>query len=124
VASLIVNLTINLTIFELAETLTGVNVEVPNYLEDSPGLILTGAFVPFGTETKPGQVIKGRNKCGGSILVFDPDDAEATVKPFAWGLRNTIGIAWNKADEMFVVVNGYDNAPARPIRMSMTELIV
>jgi glucose/arabinose dehydrogenase len=96
--------------------LTGVNVEVPNYLEDSPELILTGAFVPFGTETKPGQVIKGRNKCGGSILVFDPDNAEATIKPFAWGFRNTIGIAWNKADEMFVAVNGYDNAPARPIK--------
>jgi hypothetical protein len=50
--------------------LRGVNVEIPNYLEDSPGLILTGAFVPFGTETKPDQVIKGRNKCGGSILVL------------------------------------------------------
>jgi glucose/arabinose dehydrogenase len=96
--------------------LTGVNVEIPNYLEDSPGLILTGAFVPFGTETKPGQVIKGRNKCGGSILVFDPDDAEATVKPYAWGFRNTIGIAWNKAGDMFVAINGYDNAPARPIK--------
>jgi glucose/arabinose dehydrogenase len=47
--------------------------------------------------------------------VFDPENAEATVKPYAWGFRNTIGIAWNKKGEMFVAVNGYDNAPGRPI---------
>lgn len=96
--------------------LTGVNIEIPNYLKNSPESILTGAFVPFGTVTEPGQVIKGRNKCGGSILVFDPEDAEATVKPYAWGFRNTIGIAWNQAGEMFAAINGYDNGPGRPIK--------
>ena len=95
--------------------LTGYNIELPDFRKGKRGTVLTGAFVPFGTATEPGQVIKGRNKCGGSILVFDPDDAEATVKPYAWGFRNAIGIAWNKENEMFISVNGYDNAAGRPI---------
>ena len=95
--------------------LRGVNIELPNFLEDGPGTVRTGAFVPFGTETEPGQVIEGRDKCGGSILAFDPENAEATVEPHVWGLRNAIGIAWNEDGEMFVAENGYDNAPGRPI---------
>ncbi len=95
--------------------LTGVNIELPDFREGGRGRVLTGAFVPFGTETTPGQVIEGRRKCGGSILVFDPDNAEETVEPYAWGFRNIIGMAWSKQREMFAAVNGYDNAPGRPI---------
>lgn len=95
--------------------LTGYNIELPDFRPGGKGTVLTGAFMPFGTATEPGQVVKGNNKCGGSILVFDPGNAEATVKPYAWGFRNTIGIAWNKAGELFVSLNGYDNAAGRPI---------
>lgn len=95
--------------------LKGVNIELPDFREGGKGTVLTGAFMPFGTATEPGQVIKGRNKCGGSILVFDPNNAEATVRPYAWGFRNAIGIAWNQKNELFVAVNGYDNAAGRPI---------
>jgi glucose/arabinose dehydrogenase len=95
--------------------LRGVNIELPDFRDDSSGTVRTGAFVPFGTETEPGQVIEGRDKCGGSILAFDPENAEATVEPLVWGLRNAIGVAWNRQGEMFVAENGYDNAPGRPI---------
>lgn len=95
--------------------LTGYNIELPDFRERHKGTVLTGAFSPFGTETKPGQVIKGHNKAGGTILVFDPENAEATVKPYAWGFRNIIGMAWNKEGELFASVNGYDNAAGRPI---------
>lgn len=95
--------------------LTGVNIELPDFRKGHSGTVLTGAFVPFGTATTPGQVIKGTNKCGGSVLVFDPKNAEATVRPYAWGFRNTVGIAWNKQGKMFATVNGYDNAAGRPI---------
>lgn len=95
--------------------LTGYNIELPDFRPGGKGTVLTGAFMPFGTATEPGQVVKGNNKCGGSILVFDPENAEATVRPYAWGFRNAIGIAWNKADELFIAVNGYDNAAGRPI---------
>jgi glucose/arabinose dehydrogenase len=57
--------------------LTGVNYITPDFRAPPQGdLATTGAFVPFGTETKPGQVIQGTKKCGGSILVFDPNNAE------------------------------------------------
>ncbi len=95
--------------------LTGVNIQLPDFRTDDTEYVLTGAFVPFGTQTKPGQVIEGRNKAGGTILVFDPENAEASVKPLAWGFRNVIGIAWNSEGELFASVNGYDNAPGRPI---------
>ncbi|WP_181813895.1 PQQ-dependent sugar dehydrogenase [Halopelagius longus] len=95
--------------------LRGVNIELPDFREGESGTVRTGAFVPFGTETEPGQVIEGRDKCGGSILAFDPENAEDTVEPHVWGLRNAVGIAWNRRGEMFVAENGYDNAPGRPI---------
>jgi glucose/arabinose dehydrogenase len=37
------------------------------------------------------------------------------VRPYAWGFRNIIGLAWNKNGSMFAVQNGYDNAAGRPI---------
>jgi glucose/arabinose dehydrogenase len=96
--------------------LRGVNLEIPDFRTKELGdFVKTGAFVPFGTKTHPGQVIKGSNKAGGTVLVFDPDNAEATVQPYAWGFRNAVGMAWNQEGEMFVCQNGYDNVPSRPI---------
>jgi glucose/arabinose dehydrogenase len=99
--------------------LTGQNFQTPNYLtpNNQSDTTLTGAYVTFGTKTQPGQVIKGRNKCGGSILSFDPKDPEGTLKPYAWGLRNVIGLAWNKSTgEMYTTVNGYDVRGSRPVQ--------
>jgi glucose/arabinose dehydrogenase len=46
--------------------------------------------------------------------VFDPNNAEATVRPFAHGLRNVIGLTFNSRGELFAAVNGYDNRGSRP----------
>lgn len=50
--------------------LTGRNFKFPNPLtkEDEMDMIVTGAYVPFGTETSVGQTIEGHKKCGGAIL--------------------------------------------------------
>ncbi len=97
--------------------LTGVNYLTPDFRtkDDETDLALTGAFVPFGTPTTPGQRIPGTNKCGGAILVFDPNNAEATLRPFAHGFRNIIGITWNAQGDMFAAVNGYDLRGSRPV---------
>lgn len=97
--------------------LTGQNFESPNILtpDNQSDKALTGAFVPFGTETTPGQVIQGSNKCGGAILSFDPDDPEGTLRPFADGFRNIIGLAWDDSGEMYAAVNGYDVRGSRPV---------
>ncbi len=97
--------------------LTGQNFETPNILtpDDQNDLARTGAFVPFGTETVPGQVVPGSNKCGGAILQFDPADPEGTLRPFAHGFRNIIGLTWDANGEMYAAVNGYDVRGSRPV---------
>ncbi len=97
--------------------LLGKNFKTPDFRTADPNdFVMTGAFVPFGTETHPGQVIKGAKKCGGSILKFDPDNAEATITMHAWGFRNLLGIGWNKSGQMFATENGYDVRGSRPVK--------
>jgi glucose/arabinose dehydrogenase len=98
--------------------LTGRNFQTPDFRTPDPAdSALTGAFVPYGTATTPGQVIEGREKCGGSILAFDPNNAEATLRMHAWGFRNIIGIAWDReTGEMYAANNGYDIRGSRPVQ--------
>ena len=98
--------------------LTGRNFQTPNFLTPDPDdLALTGAYVPFGEATVPGQVIPGVEKCGGSILAFNPNNAEATIETYAWGFRNLIGLAWNQeTGEMYGGENGYDIRGSRPVK--------
>jgi glucose/arabinose dehydrogenase len=97
--------------------LTGHNFETPNFLTEDPNdMVLTGAYVPFGTATEPGQVIEGVEKCGGSILTFDPANAEETIETHAWGFRNLLGLTWNEQGEMFAAENGYDIRGSRPVQ--------
>ena len=96
--------------------LTGMNFETPDFrTPDQSDKVRTGAFVPFGTATTPGQKIPGAKKCGGAIYAFDPNNAEATLRVFAHGLRNVIGLTWNTKGEMFAAVNGYDVRGSRPV---------
>ncbi|MCA1584999.1 MAG: sugar dehydrogenase [Acidobacteria bacterium] len=96
--------------------LTGQNFGTPDFrTADVSDTVQTGAFVPFGFTTAPGQRIPGTNKCGGAILVFDPANPAATLRPFADGFRNVIGLAWNASGEMFAGVNGFDVRGSRPI---------
>ncbi|MEX1184184.1 MAG: sugar dehydrogenase [Gemmatimonadota bacterium] len=97
--------------------LTGMNYVTPDFRSDDPAdSAVTGAFVPFGTATEPGRRIEGDPRtCGGSILRFDPRDAEGTVRAFAWGFRQPIGFAWDSRNAMFVTVNGTNVEGSRPI---------
>lgn len=97
--------------------LTGRNFETPDFrTDDENDTTRTGAYVPFGTETEPGQVIEGRTKCGGAILAFDPADPEGSLDVYAHGFRNIIGFTWDDAGAMYAAVNGYDVRGARPVR--------
>ncbi len=97
--------------------LLGRNFKTPDFRSSNPSdSVKTGAFVPFGTATNVGQVIPGVKKCGGSILKFDPNNAEATIAMHAWGFRNLIGIGWDKNGKMYGVENGYDVRGSRPVK--------
>ncbi len=97
--------------------LLGLNFKTEDFRSDNPNdSVMTSAYVPFGTQTTPGQIIPGTNKPGGAIVSFDPNDAEGTLQTFAFGFRNIIGLAWNSGGELFAAVNGYDVRGARPVR--------
>ncbi|AFZ69703.1 PQQ-dependent sugar dehydrogenase [Deinococcus peraridilitoris] len=96
--------------------LKGLDFQSEDFRTEQKGdMVRTGAYVPFGTETTPGQVIKGRTKCGGAILTFDPKDPEGTLEVYAWGTRNLIGIAWDDQGNAYAAENGYDVRGSRPV---------
>ncbi len=109
-------------------TLTGRNYESPNVLGDTTGpvrtglaeTVRTGAYVPFGTETYPGQVIKGEAKCTGSIMRCNPDGSECHW--FAWGFRNPYGIAFDRDGRLFATEHNIDARGRRHIIWDTEDL--
>ncbi|MBI4375395.1 MAG: glucose dehydrogenase [Elusimicrobia bacterium] len=73
---------------------------------------LTGAFVPIGTITSPGQRVTGRLPCNGAILRTPLEGGELEL--VAWGFRNPFGLAF-RGSELFVTDAGYDERGSRPV---------
>ena len=94
-------------------TLVGRNYEYQNVLGGLAETVRSGAYVPFGTPTRPGQVIKGAVKCSGSILRCNPDGSELEV--VAWGLRNPYGTAFHPDGRLFATEHGIDERSGRYI---------
>lgn len=94
-------------------TLTGKNYTTPNPLKGGTGPVTTGAFVPFGTATTDGQVIRGKVPCNGAVLRVRPDGSNLEL--VAWGLRNPFGLAFSPDGRLFVTENSYDVRGSRPV---------
>jgi glucose/arabinose dehydrogenase len=95
-------------------TLTGQNYRSANPLTDDPeDEVITGAFLPFGTPSEPGQVIEGAVPCTGAIMRIAPDGGSPEL--VAWGLRNPFGLAFNGAGELYVTENSFDERGSRPV---------
>ncbi|MFL5661543.1 MAG: PQQ-dependent sugar dehydrogenase [Ktedonobacteraceae bacterium] len=93
--------------------LAGRNYEYQNVLGKVTETVRSGAYVPFGTETRSGQVIAGNTKCTGAILRCDPDGSNLEV--VAWGLRNPYGIAFHPDGRLFATEHGIDERSGRYI---------
>lgn len=94
--------------------LTGQNFTTKNLLDpEKKGKVETGAFVPFGTITSPGQVIPGQTKCSGAILRVRPDGTDLQL--VAWGFRNPFGLAFAPDGNLFVTDNAFDDRGSRPV---------
>ena len=94
--------------------LSGRNYETANPLtEDPDDRATTGAFVPFGTPTSAGQVIKGSVPCNGAILRVPVDGGE--IEMVAWGMRNPFGIALSSDGKLYATDNSYDERGSRPV---------
>ena len=95
-------------------TLTGENYTTPNVLTDgSVDVTTTGAYVPFGTSTIEGQIIKGQLPCTGSILRIP--ESGGNVELVAWGFRNPFGLALAPDGKLFATENGFDERGSRPV---------
>ena len=93
--------------------LAGRDFEDRDVLGDLSRTVRTGAFVPFGTETSPGQVIPGNVKASGAILRCDPDGSNLEV--VAWGLRNPYGLAFAADGRLFATEHGMDTRSKRHV---------
>ncbi len=94
-------------------TLAGHNFSGPDALDESDETVMTGAFLPYGVASDPGQVIPGSVPCTGAILRLADPGAELEV--VAWGLRNPFGLAFGADGRLYVSDNSYDERGSRPV---------
>jgi glucose/arabinose dehydrogenase len=94
--------------------LTGANFSTADVLRgDRGGTAVTGAFVPFGTRTTPGQVVRGGLPCSGAVMRLPP--AGGALELVAWGFRNPFGLAFAPDGRLFVADNSYDDRGSRRV---------
>jgi glucose/arabinose dehydrogenase len=94
--------------------LRGVNYTTPDVRTGGMGeQVLTGAFVPYGTRTQPGQVVPGALLASGTIMRIKPDGSD--LQMVAWGLRNPFGVAFTASGQLYATDNGYDERGSRPV---------
>jgi glucose/arabinose dehydrogenase len=93
--------------------LAGRNYEYPDVMGNPLRRVRTGAFMPYGTESGGGQVVKGQTKANGVILRCRPDGTELEV--YAWGLRNPYGLAFDATGRLFATEHGGDDRGPRQI---------
>jgi glucose/arabinose dehydrogenase len=91
--------------------LAGRNFRSDNLL--GPGEAVTGAYVPFGTATAPGQVVRGQVPCTGAVLRVRPTGGRPEL--VAWGLRNPFGLAFAPDGTLYLTDNAYDDRGSRPV---------
>jgi glucose/arabinose dehydrogenase len=94
--------------------LAGVNYTSKNVLTEDPNdEVSTGSYLPFGTASTPGQVIKGSIPCNGAIMRIPLEGGKPEM--VAWGLRNPFGLAVSADGSLYITENGYDDRGSRPV---------
>ncbi|MCC9136977.1 PQQ-dependent sugar dehydrogenase [Pontibacter silvestris] len=94
-------------------TLTGNNVRSRDPRMPYPFMVDTGAFKPFGTSAKKGEVIKGELFCNSAVWRSRPDGSD--VELLAWGIRNPFGMAISDGGELYVTDNDFEEKGERAI---------
>jgi glucose/arabinose dehydrogenase len=106
--------------------LTGLNIR------DSQGN-LTGSYLPKGTPSKPGQVIRAQKPCGGAIhrarLKADSNYSVDDWEVYAMGFRNMSGVAFGPKGSRFenalaVSDNGQNDKGNRRVANGSEKLFI
>jgi glucose/arabinose dehydrogenase len=94
--------------------LAGLNLETDNPLStNGHRRVKTGAFSPFGVETRPGQRIAAGVPCTASVMRCRPDGSGLEL--VAWGLRNAYGLLFLPDGRLIATDQGADDRGSRPI---------
>lgn len=100
--------------------LKGQNFKTINPQSSAPNdYALTGAFLPFGVPSFPGEWIRGYTRASGSILRANPDGSNLEL--VAWGLRNPFRINFDRQNRLFTANHGMDERGSRPVKDSPDE---
>lgn len=91
--------------------LRGKNYESSNVLKPNEGKVQTGAYVPYGTPTSEGQIIRGQLPCSGALFRIPLQGGPMEL--VAWGFRNPFGIAVWK-EKIYITDNAFDVRGSRP----------
>lgn len=94
--------------------LVGQNFVSVNPLTTEPGDVAeTGAFHPFGTPSRPDEVVTSNFPCSGAVYEANPDGTGLRV--FADGFRYPFGLGFGPGGNVFATDNGMDNRGSRPV---------
>jgi glucose/arabinose dehydrogenase len=75
--------------------------------------VMTGIYVPLGTETRPGQRIPGQVWCHGTMYRANPDGSG--IERVAWGLRSNYGYRFAPDGRLIATQNSGNPIEPRPI---------
>ena len=94
--------------------LTGENFKMPDLRTESEGdSVMTGIYVPLGTETRAGQRIAPGAWCHGAMYQANPDGSD--IRPIAWGLRSNYGYRFSSDGRLVTTQNSGNPLEPRPI---------
>jgi glucose/arabinose dehydrogenase len=94
--------------------LAGLNLETENPLgNNGHRRARTGAFSPFGVETRAGQRIEAGLPCTAAVMRCRADGSGLEL--FAWGLRNAYGLLFLPDGRLLATDQGADDRGSRPI---------
>jgi glucose/arabinose dehydrogenase len=91
--------------------LTGEAVETDDPI--AGGSTRTGAFAPFGTETRAGDRIRGHVPATAAVMRCGLDGSGLEL--VAWGLRNAYGLGFLADGRLLAIDQGADDRGSRPI---------
>lgn len=75
---------------------------------------LTGVYVPLGTQTERGQIIKGQKICNGAFYRCNPDGSN--LERIAWGFRSSFGYRFSPDGRLYTTQNSANPMKPRGIR--------
>ncbi len=93
-------------------TLTGSDYRSPDVLGPDPlKMVGGGAFLPFGTSSRAGQVIPAHPKPSAAVYRANADGSGLEV--YAWGIRSPFGFAFGPDGRLYMTDQAVDDKGAR-----------